>query len=105
MAASMVQNLCTMLAGGLCSCSVQYNGMTVCSYNFTTGLCKCEMTDNGVSFTCTSGDPECCKMIQSYGDCVSCCLEAGCTCCFLMNNTPVCCGYSQTSQAGKKAGR
>src|SRR5579862_1298416 len=53
MAVSMVQNLCTMLAGGLCSCTVQYNGMTTCCYNFTNGLCKCEMTDSGVCFTCT----------------------------------------------------
>jgi hypothetical protein len=105
MAISMVQNLCTMLAGGMCSCCVMYNGMTVCYYNFTCGSCKCETTDSGVCFTCTSGDPECCKMIQSCGDCVSCCLEAGCTCCFLMNNTPVCCGYSEAGKAGKKSSR
>jgi len=101
MACSMVQNLCTMLAGGMCSCCVMFNGMTVCYYNLTTGICKCEPTDQGVCFTCTSGDPECCKMIQSYGECISTCLEAGCTCCFLLNSTPVCCGYSESQKSGK----
>jgi hypothetical protein len=104
MAASMVQNLCQMLAGGLCSCCVQCNGMTVCCYNFTTGQCRCEATDSGVCFTCTSGDPEWCKMIQSCGDCISSCLECGCTCCFLMNNTPVCCGYSDSGKGSSKKG-
>jgi hypothetical protein len=31
-------------------------------------------------------------MIQSCCDCLSTCLKDGCTCCLLMNNTPVCCG-------------
>src|SRR5580704_1531714 len=34
MACSMVQNLCTMLAGGMCSCCCMMNGMTCCSFNF-----------------------------------------------------------------------
>jgi hypothetical protein len=92
MACSMVQNLCTMLVGGMCSCCVMFNGMMVCCYNLTMGMCKCEMTPDGVCFTCTSGDPKCCEMIQSCCDTLSCMLESGCTCCFLMNNTPVCCG-------------
>src|SRR5207248_366081 len=92
LACSMVQNLCRMLAGGLCSCCVMCNGMSVCQYNFTMGLCRCEPTDKGVRFSCTSGDPACCAMIQACCDCLCCMLENGCTCCFLMNNTPVCCG-------------
>jgi hypothetical protein len=68
------------------------NGMTVGYYNFTMGLCKCEMTEDGVCFTCTSGDIQCCRVIQACCDCLSSMLEAGCTCCVLLNNTPVCCG-------------
>ena len=92
MAVSMVQNLCSMLQGGMCSCQVMLNGMTVCLYNFTMGLCKCEMTETGVCLTCTSGDSKCGEMIQAACDCLNTMLNAGCTCCVLMNNTPVCCG-------------
>ena len=92
MACSMVQNLCTMLAGGMCSCCVMMNGMTVCCCNYTMGMCKVEMTETGVCVTCTSGDAKCCEMIQACCDCISTCLKDGCTCCLLMNNTPVCCG-------------
>ena len=48
MACSMMQNLCTMLAGGMCSCCMMMNGMMVCCCNLTMGMCKCEMTDKGV---------------------------------------------------------
>jgi hypothetical protein len=92
MACSMVQNLCTMLAGGMCSCYALLNGMCVATCNFTMGLCKVEMTPKGCCVTCTSGDAECCKMIQACCDCLSALLKAGCNCCLLMNNTPVCCG-------------
>src|SRR5262249_20133726 len=91
-ACGMVQNLCTMLAGGMCSCCCTMNGMTVCCYNLTVGVCKCEKTKDGVCVICTSGDPKCCEMIQSCCDCMATMLKAGCTCCLLMNNTPVCCG-------------
>jgi hypothetical protein len=89
---STMQSLCSMLAGGMCSCCVMCNGMTVCYYNFTMGLCRCETTEKGVRFTCTSGDPACCAMLQSCCDSLACLLSNGCTCCFLMNGTPVCCG-------------
>ena len=92
MACSMVQNLCTMLAGGMCSCVVTLNGMTVCCYNLTMGMCKCEMTDTGVCITCTSGDSKCCEMIQACCDCLATLMKDGCTCCMMFNNTPVCCG-------------
>jgi len=95
-ACSMMQNLCTMLQGGMCSCCVQMNGMTVCTVNFTMGLCKCEMTEHGVCVTCTSGDQKCCEMIQACCDSLYCLVNSGCTCCVLMNNTPICCGTTES---------
>jgi hypothetical protein len=92
MACSMVQNLCTMLAGGMCTCCCMLNGMCVCTCNFTMGLCKCDNTKDGFCLTCTSGDAKCCEMIQACCDCLACCLKAGCTCCLMLNGTPVCCG-------------
>src|SRR5262249_49729581 len=83
MACSMMQNLCTMLAGGMCSCSMMLNGMVVCGCSLTMGMCKCEMTETGVCVTCTSGDAKCCEMIQACCDCLSCMLNAGCTCCVM----------------------
>ena len=91
-AAGMVQNLCTMMAGGMCSFCVTMNGMMVCCCNLTMGMCKCDMTKDGVCITCTSGDSKCCEMIQACCDCMACMLDSGCTCCVMMNNTPVCCG-------------
>jgi hypothetical protein len=91
-ACAMLQNLCTMLTGGMCSLCCQMNGMTVCYCNLTMGICKCEMTKDGCCLTCTSGDPKCCDMIQGCCECLSALVKGGCTCCFLMNNTPVCCG-------------
>jgi hypothetical protein len=101
-AVSMVQNLCTMLQGGMCSCCVMYNGMTVCCYNLTMGMCRFETTDSGVCFTCTSGDTHCCEMIQAFCDCLVCMMDAGCTCCFLVNSTPVCCGTGEGSKTVSK---
>jgi len=92
MACTMMQNLCTALAGGMCSYCVMMNGMMVYSCNLTMGMCKCETTKDGVSLTCTSGDKACCDMIQACCDCLATMLKSGCTCCMMMNNTPVCCG-------------
>jgi hypothetical protein len=89
---SMVQNLCTMLAGGMCSCCCMMNGVTVFCCNLMMGMCKCEMTKDGVCLTCTSGDAKCCEMIQSCCDTLCCMMKSGCTCCVLVHNTPVCCG-------------
>jgi hypothetical protein len=91
-AATMVQNLCSMLTGGMCSLYCTVNGMTVCCCNLTMGLCQVAMTKDGCCLTCTSGDPKCCEMIQGCCDCVAAMLKGGCTCCFMMNGTPVCCG-------------
>lgn len=96
MARSMMQNLCTALLGGMCSCVCTLNGVTVCTYNFTMGMTRCEVTDTGCCITCTTGDQKCCEMIQSCCDCLTTICNAGCTCCVLINNTPVACGYSET---------
>jgi len=92
MACSMMQNLCNMLQGGTCSCCMMMNGMMVCSCHLIMGMCKCEMTDKGVCITCTSGDQKCGEMIQSCCDCMATMCKSGCTCCMMMNNTPICCG-------------
>jgi hypothetical protein len=92
LAASMMQSLCNMLQGGLCSCCMMMNGMTVCCCNLAMGMCKCDMTKNGVVISCTSGDPKCAEMIQACCDCMATMCKSGCTCCVMMNNTPVCCG-------------
>jgi hypothetical protein len=91
-AVSMVQNLCTMLAGGMCSCCCMFNGQMVYCCNLTMGMCKCEPTKDGCSLTCTSGDQKCAEMISACCDCMAVMLKDGCTCCLLMNGSPVCCG-------------
>ncbi|MCC6420939.1 MAG: hypothetical protein IT429_22110 [Gemmataceae bacterium] len=101
-AASMVQHLCSMLAGGTPTCCVMLNGMTVCTISPTMGLCKYECVENGVCVTCTSGDAACGAMLQSCCDCLSCLTTSGCTCCFMINNTPVCCGTSESCQTSPK---
>lgn len=99
---SMVQNLCSMLAGGMYSCCCQLNGMTVCQLNLTMGMCKCENTEHGVCISCCSGDAQCCAMIQACCDCLSCLLEAGCCCTLCCNSTPVCCGCCDPKGGAKK---
>src|SRR6516225_5339681 len=54
MACTMVQNLCSALAGGMCTCCMMMNGMMVCCCNLTMGMCSCEATSKGVCLTCTS---------------------------------------------------
>jgi hypothetical protein len=102
MACSMMQNLCSMLQGGMYSCCTMMNGMMVCCYNFTQGMCRCEMTDKGITITYTSGDSKCSEMIQACCDCISCQIQDGCTCCIMMNNTPVACGCSEMSATTQK---
>jgi hypothetical protein len=90
MSTSMLQNLCSMLAGGMCTCCMMMNSMMMCSCNLVMGMCKCEMTEDGCCFTCTSGDKACCDMIQSICACMQSMTKTGCTCCMMMNNMPVC---------------
>jgi hypothetical protein len=104
-AASMMQNLCTMLAGGTCCCYCTWNGVTVQSCCFTMGQCKYEMTEKGICITCTSGDSKCCEMIQACCDCLTGLYESGCVCCWMINNTPVCCGYCHESGKPAKSNR
>lgn len=92
MASSTMQNLCTMLTGGMVSCCTMMNGMMTSCCNLMMGMSKCETTDDGCCFTCTSGDKDCAAMIQACCDCCSTMMAAGCTCCLMMNGTPVCCG-------------
>ena len=91
-ACTMMQNLCSMMAGGMVTCCMMMNGMAVCTCNLTMGMCKCEMAPNGLSITCTSGDKMCCDMLQACCDSMSCMLKSGCVCCLCVNNNPVCCG-------------
>jgi len=100
LAASMVQNLCNMLWGGMCCCCVMQNGQMVCCLNFTQGQCRWEPTESGFCFTCMSGDPQCGQMLQCWCDCMTIMMDAGCTCCFTINNTPVCCGVSEACKTG-----
>ena len=44
-ACSMMQNLCTMMQGGMCSCCCMLNGMMVYCCNLTMGMCTTEATD------------------------------------------------------------
>ena len=92
MACSMMQNLCSMMPGAMCSCVCMMNGMPMCTCMLTMGMWTCENTENGCMMTCTSGDAKCCEMIQACCDCMSAMCMAGCTCCMMMNNMPICCG-------------
>ena len=92
MSAAMLQSLCTMMAGGMCSIMMMMNGMPMCCCNMTMGMCKMEMMEDGMMMTCTSGDMDTCNMIQACCDCMSMMMASGCTCCMMMNGTPVCCG-------------
>ena len=90
--AGMLQNLCTMMAGGMVGCCMMMNGMPACTCSLMMAMCKCEPTAKGVCITCTSGDKACCAMIQACCDCCSSMTKAGCTRCLTLNNMPVCCG-------------
>jgi hypothetical protein len=91
MSAGMLQNLCSALAGTMCSCCCMMNGMMVCCCNLMMGMCKCERTKDGVCLTCTSGDKECAAMIQACCESMTAMMHSGCTCCIMMNNMPICC--------------
>lgn len=90
-AAAMLQNLCTMMANGMCGCCTMMNGMQVCQCNMPMANCKCEMTNMGCTITCTSGDKAAAKMIQACCDCMTAMMMPGCTCYMTMNNMPICC--------------
>jgi hypothetical protein len=58
-ATALLQNLCTMMAGGMLCCCCLMNGMFVFHCNMMMAHCKCEPTEDGVCITCASGDPAC----------------------------------------------
>jgi hypothetical protein len=87
-----LQNLCRMLADGLCSCCCTWNGIQCCQVNLCCGNCKCEYTKDGCCISCTSGDKQCAAMIQQCCECLQQCCESGCACYICFNGTPVCCG-------------
>ncbi len=47
-ACGAMQNLCKMLAGGMCSCCCTWNGMMMCQCNLCCANCQCEMTKDGL---------------------------------------------------------
>jgi hypothetical protein len=91
-ACTMLQNMCKMLAGGMCCCSCTMNGMSICQCNLAMCKCECTMTEDGVCLTCTSGDKACCDMVHACCDCIAKCIKAGCLCCVSLGGMPVCCG-------------
>jgi len=91
MSVSMMQNLCSMMAGGMTSMCMMMNGMMVMNCCMTMGTCRYEMMTDGMMMTCTSGDTMACKMIQACCDCMMTMMECGCACYMCMNNMPICC--------------
>jgi len=91
MAVSMMQNLCAMMPGAMCTCCCLMNGMPCCTCAMMMATCTCENMANGVTITCTSGDAKAEKMIQCCCDCCNGIMDAGCMCCVMMGNLPVCC--------------
>jgi hypothetical protein len=92
MATATLQNLCKMLAGGVCSCHCTFNGIPVFQCNLVCGTCKVEYTKDGCSITCTSGDKACGELLQSFNETLTACIKNGCCCYVCFNHTPVCCG-------------
>lgn len=92
MSTAMLQSMCKMMAGGMCSCCCMMNGMVMCQCNLCMCKCECTNTKQGVCFSCTSGDKACCDMCQACCDCMEHCMQAGCMCCVCLNGMPVCCG-------------
>ena len=91
-ACTMMQQLCTMMTGGMVSCWMMMNGMPVCTCCLTMGMCRCEMMKDGVCITCTSGDKACTDMIQACCESMTVMLKSGCCCTMMINNNPICCG-------------
>ena len=92
MACAMVQNLCRMMAEGMCSCACMMNGMVMCQCNLAMCNCQVEMTKDGCCITCTTGDKACCEMVQACCDCMNACMKAGCMCCVSLGGMPCACG-------------
>ena len=90
-ACATLQNLCRMMAGGMCSFVCLMNGMPMMQCNMCCCNCKCEFTADGCTFTCATGDKACCDMLQACCDALQACMDAGCCCCVCLGGMPVCC--------------
>jgi hypothetical protein len=51
-----------------------------------------EVPRRHVCITCVSGDPACTDMIEACCASMTSMIKAGCSCCIMMNNMPICCG-------------
>ena len=92
MSAATLQNMCKMMASGMCSLCCMMNGMMMCQCNLAMCKCVCTNTEEGVCITCTSGDKDCAKMCQACCECTMACMQAGCMCCVCFGGMPCCCG-------------
>jgi hypothetical protein len=91
MSKSMMQKMCKMMEGGMCSMMCSKNGVCVCQCNMFMGDCSMEMTEMGMCVCWTSSDAKCCEMIQSCCKSMMDCMAGGCSCCMMINGMPVCC--------------
>ncbi|WP_437230499.1 hypothetical protein SH661x_001999 [Planctomicrobium sp. SH661] len=90
-ACATLQNLCRSLAGGQCSVTCQWNGITVFDCKLVCGNCKIECTEEGCCISCCSGDQACCEITQACCEALACCLKNGCCCFVCISGTPICC--------------
>jgi len=86
-----LQQMCMMMQGGLCGCSMTMNGMIVCCCNMAMAGCRMEMTEMGVDCVCTSGDAGAVKMMHACCDCMNAMMMPGCCMMMTMNGMPMCC--------------
>src|ERR1700733_11288856 len=77
MSATMLQNLCSMMAGGMCGCCMMMNGVMKCYCIKGMGMFMCEPTKYCVYITCTIFDPACCAMIVAICHCMAAKAKAG----------------------------
>ena len=93
----MMQNLCTMLAGRHVLVLLHAQRHDGVQLQLHDGPVQVRADrDRLLRDLHLAATAKCCEMIQSCCDCLACMCNAGCTCCLLMNNTPVCCGYSES---------
>jgi hypothetical protein len=91
MSMTMMQKMCKMMDGGMCSMMCMKNGICVCQCNMCMGNCKMMMTETGMCVCWTSSDEKCSEMIQACCKSMMDCMNAGCCCMMMMCGMPVCC--------------
>ena len=68
----MMQNLCTMMAGGMCSCCMHDERHDGVLLQHDDGHVQVrDDRQRAACMTCTSGDKMCCDMIQACCDCMT----------------------------------